>query len=50
MTFRNLNPGVPNSSAIHQPQPYSLRVYTLPSGFTRQQSLPPPPCATDKES
>jgi len=50
MIFHDLNPGVSYSSTIHQPQQYSLCVYTLLSAFTRQQSLPSSSCTTDKEN
>jgi len=50
VSFHDLNQGVSDSSTIHQPQPHSLCIYTLLSGFTRHQSLPSPSCATDKEN
>lgn len=39
MIFHDLNPGVSNSSTIHQPQQHSLCVYTLLSQFTRRQFI-----------
>jgi len=50
MNFHDLNPGVSDSSTIHQPQQHSLCVYTLLSEFTQQQSLSSSSCATDIES